>query len=296
MKTNQRRIHILDIILILLIILGLSSFVYMIQIKFEYQWDWAPIPQYFFFQDPETGSWKLNILMQGLVNTIKMSVWATIIAILTGIIFGLTRISNRLFRWLVGTTYISLIRNTPPLVTILIFYYFIGDQIMTAIGFTEFIESQPDTVIQVLSFIAAEPEQLSSFIAAVLTLGLYEGAYMAEIIRAGIEAVDKGQWESSAALGMTRMQQLKYIIFPQSFQLILPPMGGQFISTIKDSAIVSVVAIPELTFQGLELIAATYLTFEVWITITIMYFILTFSCSLLFKLLENKIQKNQSNT
>jgi ABC-type amino acid transport system permease subunit len=97
-------------------------------------------------------------------------------------------------------------------------------------------------------------------------LAVYEGAYITEIIRAGIQSIDKGQWEASSGLGFTRAQQLRYIIFPQALRRIMPPLAGQFISTIKDSAIVSVISIQELTFQGMELMAATFLTFEIWIT------------------------------
>ena len=92
--------------------------------------------------------------------------------------------------------------------------------------------------------------------------------------------MEQGQWEAAHALGLTRWQQLRYVILPQALRRILPALGGQLISTIKDSAIVSVISIPERTFQGLELMSATYLTFEVWITITALYFVLTFTCSL----------------
>ena len=120
-----------------------------------------------------------------------------------------------------------------------------------------------------------------AFLSAIITLAIFEGAYITEIIRAGIESVDKGQWEASYALGMNRYRQFRYIILPQATQRVLLPLAGQFISTIKDSAIVSVISIQELTFQGMELMSATYLTFEVWITITLMYLLLSLSLSLL---------------
>ena len=127
---------------------------------------------------------------------------------------------------------------------------------------------------------------IDRFAAGVLALSLFEGSYASEIYRAGIVAVNKGQWEASYTLGLGTYQSYRYIILPQAFQRILPPLAGQFVSLIKDSSIVSVISIQELTFQGMELMAATYLTFEIWITIAVLYFILTYSCSMMARVLE----------
>ena len=137
----------------------------------------------------------------------------------------------------------------------------------------------------------AKPSQVPIFISGALALAVYEGAYITEIIRAGIQSIDKGQWEASSGLGFSRAQQLRYIIFPQALRRIMPPLAGQFISTIKDSAIVSVISIQELTFQGMELMAATFLTFEVWITILGIYFVLCLICSLLVERFELHLKK-----
>ena len=125
-------------------------------------------------------------------------------------------------------------------------------------------------------------------------LVLYTAAFVAEVVRAGIQSIEKGQWEASDALGFTGWQKMRYIILPQATQRILPPLAGQFISTIKDSAIVSVISIQELTFQGMELMSATYLTFEIWITITVMYLSLTLTCSLAVERLEIYFRKNSA--
>jgi polar amino acid transport system permease protein len=143
----------------------------------------------------------------------------------------------------------------------------------------------------VLALLFAPPARLSGFLAGLATLVLYEAAYITEIVRAGIQSIEKGQWEAAHTLGLSRWQQLRYVILPQALQRILPALAGQLISTIKDSAIVSVISIPELTFRGLELMSATYLTFEVWITITALYFILTFAFSLGVRRVESLMQK-----
>ena len=142
-----------------------------------------------------------------------------------------------------------------------------------------------------LALLFAPPARLSGFLAGLATLVLYEAAYITEIVRAGIQSIEKGQWEAAHTLGLSRWQQLRCVILPQALRRILPALAGQLISTIKDSTIVSVISIPELTFRGLELMSATYLTFEVWITITALYFLLTFACSLGVKRLETAVQR-----
>jgi polar amino acid transport system permease protein len=132
----------------------------------------------------------------------------------------------------------------------------------------------------------APPGKLTAFVSAVITVSIIEGAYITEIVRAGVQSIERSQREAAAALGLTRWQRMRHVILPQAIQRILPPLGGQFISTIKDSAIVSVISIQELTFRGMELMSATYLTFETWITITGLYFVLTFGCSMAFAHLE----------
>ena len=126
----------------------------------------------------------------------------------------------------------------------------------------------------------SDPSRLPIFFSGAAALALYEGAYFTEIIRAGVESIEVDQWEASSALGFTRLQQLRHVILPQAIRRMLPPMAGQIISTIKDSSIVSVISIQELTFQGMELISATFLTFEVWLTVLCLYFALCFSCSM----------------
>jgi polar amino acid transport system permease protein len=189
--------------------------------------------------------------------------------------------------------YVELIRNLPPLVLVFIFYYFIGDQIMTMIGLNTLIESQSAGIQAWLARLLAPPELLSPFVSALIALGLFEGAYIAEIVRAGIQSIEKGQWEASNALGLSRWQRLRHIILPQALPRILPPAAGQFISTIKDSSIVSVISIQELTFQGTELMATTYLTFELWITITGIYLLMALSLSLIVSRIESRLRADR---
>lgn len=282
----NRRISILDVVLGLLL-LAMAVYIYQrLSAGLRYEWRWELIPQYLLRYDAVEERWVLNTLTRGFLNTIRLSLWGTVLAAVIGTAMGLARISLRPFHRMLGGAYVELVRNTPPLVLIFIFYFFISDQLMPALEIQSLAEQAPPVVQQVLTAVLAPPATLPAFLSALITLSLFEGAYITEIVRAGIQSIETGQWEASAALGLSRRQQLVHIVGPQAIRRILPPLSGQFISTIKDSAIVSVISIQELTFQGMELMAATYLTFEIWITVTLLYLVLTLSCSLAVERLE----------
>jgi polar amino acid transport system permease protein len=279
---------------ILLLLAALSGYiVYRAKAQLNYRWEWSVIPQYLFRYDEEAGSWVTNLLTQGLFTTIRLSFWATLLATVLGSVMGFFRVSQSLFKRMVGRTYVETVRNLPPLVLVFLFFYFFSDQILPVLQLDDFVRNSSDATRSVITFLFSPPDRLAGFLAAVSTLALYEGAYITEIVRAGIESVEKGQWEASYALGLSWWQQMRFIVLPQALQRTIPPLAGQFISTIKDSAIVSVISIQELTFQGLQLMAATYMTFEVWITIMLLYLVLTLTCSLGARRLETYMNRGQ---
>jgi polar amino acid transport system permease protein len=198
---------------------------------------------------------------------------------------GLMRIYGSAALRLTSLIYVGIVRNIPSIVFIFIFYFFISGQIADAFSFRS-----PESSPGVITFLFSGRSMLPVFISAVLTLALYAGAYMTEIVRAGVESVEKGQSEAADALGLTWYQKMRHIVLPQGLKRILSPMAGQIISVIKDSAIVSVISVQELTFRGTELMASTYRTYEIWITITVMYFMLTYTCSVLVTSIEKRMQ------
>ena len=176
-----------------------------------------------------------------------------------GLFTGLARLSKSPApKWL-AIGYIELIRGTPLLVQIYIFYFFVG---------------------QVF--------RLSNFWAGALALSVFAGAYVAEIIRAGIQSIHKGQMEAARSLGMNYYLSMRYIILPQAFKRILPPLAGQFISLIKDSSLVGVIALVELTRAGREIGTSTFNYFEVFFTVAALYLILTFTLSMLVQFMERR--------
>lgn len=293
MAKTRPRIGIIDIVLVLVLIAAIAGIVHRVDKTLNYQWNWKAIPQFLFFFDAEKGRWMPNILIKGLMTTLRLSVWGTLLALCMGTAAGLLRVSRSLSNRVLGRLYVETVRNLPPIVLVFIFYYFISGQIVAAFPVDEWIAVASPPVQTFLSYVLAPPAQLPAFMAALITLAVFEGAYITEIVRAGIESVEKGQWEAASALGLSRAQAMRCIVLPQAFQRILPILGGQFISTIKDSAIVSVISIQELTFQGMELMAATYLTFEVWITITLMYLVLTLSCSVVITRFEKYLNRRR---
>ncbi|NHZ46522.1 amino acid ABC transporter permease [Nitratidesulfovibrio liaohensis] len=278
--------------------------------RLDYQWNWSVVWQYLLRHDAQqvaqgAGGWVPGTLTQGLLVTVRLGVWSTLLALCIGTGMGLLRASPHLFRRMVARTYVEGVRNLPPLVLVFIFHFFVSSQFApllaglfapVADGVADMLPPQlylsvQDWLMRASSLLLAPPGQLPVFLSGVLVLGLYEGAYITEIVRAGLEGVGRGQWEASASTGLTRRQQLRHVILPQAFRLIVPPLAGQFISTIKDSAILSVISIRELTFQGMELMAATYLTFEIWLTVAALYLMLTFSCSLAARHVERRLRR-----
>jgi len=293
LRRTGKQVSALDICLALILFSALFYLVYRIRVGLHYNWDWGVIPQYLLRYDPDSESWKTNLLLHGFFTTIRLSIWSTLLALIFGTLMGFFRSGRSVFNRLVGGTYVEMIRNLPPLVLVFIFYFFVSNQIMPLLGMENFVRGLSEPSRAILAFFFAPAQRFNAFFSAVFTLALFEGAYITEIVRAGIQSIEREQWEASAALGMTRFQQMRHIILPQAFQRILPALAGQFISTIKDSSIVSVISIQELTFQGLELMAATHLTFEVWITITILYLALTLTCSLAVERLEIRLGRSK---
>jgi len=284
------RLTITDFVVGSLLVLLFIFFAYRIKVGLNYNWAWEVIPQFIFRFDDKNGEWVSGLLMTGFYTTIRLSFWGIILATVFGVLSGIARTSNIHFlRWL-ATTYVETMRNLPPLVIIFIAYFFVGDQILAPMEIDEWAYSLSPTSQTILSTLFAKPGYLNAFLAALVTLAIFEGAYITEIVRAGIESIHQGQWEASHALGLTRYQQMRHIILPQTFQRIMPPMAGQFISLIKDSSIVSVISIQELCFQGIELMSSTLHTIEIWIVVTVMYLTLTLPCSLLVERLEIRLR------
>lgn len=258
----------------------------------DHDWDWGPVLGSFARFDAARGGLVPGVLLEGLRTTLALSVFSMLVALLLGTFVGVlgARAQGgpppRLFRRLCAGSFVELLRNTPPLVLAFLFYFFVGDQLMTALGAEEAARGLPEGGRRLLATLAAPPGRLAAFASAVLTLGLYQAAYIAEIVRAGIESVERGQWEAAYALGLSPWQRLRRVVLPQALRRSVPALAGQFISTVKDSSIVSVISLPELTFQAMEIMATTQRTYEIWLTVLGCYLALCLALSLASRRLE----------
>jgi polar amino acid transport system permease protein len=280
-------------VLILAVVFGLLGYVlHRAQNHFHYNWDWRLIPGYFARHDAEQGRWVLNLLGQGFLATVRLALWGGLLAALIGGVMGVCRVSRSLFLRLLSRTYVELIRNIPPLVFIFIFYFFISGQLLPLLDVEDRLANAAPETLSVLAFLFGPPELLPNFLSGLICLALFEGAYVTEIVRAGIEAVPKGQWEAARALGMHPGQVMGEVVLPQAIQKMIPPLAGQFISLIKDSSLISLISIQEMTFTGTELAVSSGRVFEVWLTVAALYFLLCFGLSRLFRRLERRLSRH----
>ncbi|MCF8113183.1 MAG: amino acid ABC transporter permease [Desulfotignum sp.] len=267
-------------------------FVRMVQVL-DYQWNWQAIPGYFLYKDPETGRFHANMLLQGFGTTLKLSIWSMVLGFVLGTFSGIMGARGGFAGKMISRFYVETVRNIPSLVLVILFYYFVSSQFLDALGLDQWVRNQPEPAARAISLLLAGSGQINAFVSAAVALAIYEGAYISEIVRGGINGVSTGQWEAAWSLGLSPFNTFRLVVLPQTFRRAAFPLAGQFISTIKDSAIVSVISVQELTFQGMELMAATFLTFEIWITITLLYFILTFSLSRSISFFEKRLAIRQ---
>ena len=222
-----------------------------------YNGQWYQVPGYIYtFTDD---GFQAGEILTGLWATILLSLTCFLLATLLGLGVALLRLSGLIVGRAVAIGYLEFVRNIPLLVLLYLFYYVLGP----IFGFDRWT-------------------------AAVLTLSVYHSALISEIFRAGINSVAVGQWEAAASIGMSRAQAYRYIILPQSVRFMLPPLTGEIVNLIKSSAIVSVIAVAELTTVGRNIISDTYMSFEIWFTVAAVYLALTLVLSFGVSALERR--------
>jgi len=208
--------------------------------------------------------WKiLKFLPDGILNTFIVTISSIFFAIIIGFIVGLGRISHNPILNKTATIYVEVVRGIPLLVQLFYIYY----------ALAKFVKFPPMT-------------------AAVVAMAVCYGAYIGEIFRAGIASIPKGQMEAALSLGLTRWQAVIKIIIPQTFKVILPPLGNEFIALLKDSSLVSILAVSDLLRRGREYASTTFNYFETYTVVALVYLVLTLFLSRLVGLLEERLRKN----
>lgn len=248
-----------QIFLFAVLMVGLGGLFYYNSVNLGYRWQWYRIPRYFISRNSR-GCLVPGALVKGLGTTLLISFISLIFATITGLLAAILRLSSSFAGRMMAKVYLELVRNTPLLIQILFTY-----------------------------FVLAPLFGMSPFLSAVISLSLFEGAYTSEIIRGGILAVPQGQWESAYSLGLSAFDTYRFCIIPQTFRQILPPLASQSVSLIKDSALVSTIAIYDLTMAGQAIISKTFLTFEIWFVVALVYLAVTIPISVLIRSMEKRI-------
>ena len=230
-----------------------------------YNWQWYRVPQ--FFGRTIDGEFIRGPFLRGLLITLQITGWAALIAFVLGLVTALARLSRSWIGHGIATVYLELIRNTPLLVQMYLFYF-------------------------VLSPILG----IDRFWTGVLCLAFFEASFISEIIRGGILSVERGQWEGASALGLRPRAVYTTVVLPQAVPLMLPPMTSALVNLIKNSAIVSIIAINDLTGEARNAIADTFLSFEVWLTIAAVYLTMTISLSGLAGWLEVRTRRRSTRS
>jgi len=218
--------------------------------QITYRWNWQAVLNY------------RSILVSGWLITVAISFSSLFLSTLIGVIFALARRSEILPLRYFGHIYVELIRGTPLLVQILVFFYVVADAFHVG----------------------------NRYLVGILILSFFSGAYISEIVRAGIDSIGQSQLESAKAIGLTRPQTYRYVIFPQALRLSLPPLVGQFVSLIKDSSLLSIIAVNEFTQAARDINSITYSTLECYIPLALGYLILTLPISLWTRSLEKRLR------
>lgn len=253
------RSPLIDVVQFLLLVWGLYWLATISIDNIGYNWQWYQIPRMIYTW--ENSVFTAGPLLQGLMITLQVSAISLVFSLIIGLVTAVFRLSDSPVASTLARIYLETSRNTPLLIQIFFIYFVLGP---------------------VLGL-----ERLPS---AILALSLFEGAYASEIFRSGILSVPKGQYEAAYSLGHTTFHTYRHIILPQAVRTMLPPLTSQTISLIKDSALVSTIAIYDLTMQAQALIAETYLTFEIWFTVAAMYLLVTILLSALVSIMERRLK------
>ena len=278
----------LDLFWVVLVAALLGAGMLKSQGAFSYRWDWNSVWPYLVKTDSLTGQWAPNLLLQGLMTTLRLAFWGMLIATLVGLIMGWMRNHPRLLLRMVARAYVMTVRNIPPVVFVFIFVYFISNQFMPLLALDQRVSALPAEAQSFLSVLFGPMDLINNFFLGLVCLSVFSGAYVTEIVRAGLDSVPRGQTEAARSLGMRHSDIMTRVIWPQALRNVLPSLTGQFIQLIKDSSLVSLVSIQELSFMAQDVQVSTQRVFEVFVLTAVIYFCICLMLSQLFAHLERR--------
>lgn len=221
------------------------------------------------------------LLLEGALHTIEITLIAVTLGCVLGLFAGLARLSKKRAVSFLATCYVDFFRGTPLLVQIFMVYFGIPPLLQ---AFQVYLM---DTfhISQIWS-----NTHIGEFQAAVISCSLNSGAYIAEIFRAGVQSIERGQMEAARSLGMTHAKAMRHVILPQAFKRVIPPLGNESIAMLKDTSLLSVIGFEEMARRGQLIISYTYRPFEIWMTVALIYLCMTFVISRLVDYLERRLK------
>ncbi|MGI6368915.1 MAG: amino acid ABC transporter permease [Anaerolineae bacterium] len=246
-----------DIAQFVLLIVVVVWLVTLSSARLGYNWQWYRIPRYFW--TVRNGRPVVGELLQGLGYTLQLSAVSLVCALTLGLVVALLRLSSSFMGRALSRVYLEITRNTPLVVQIYLAYFVLGP--VLGIG---------------------------RFSSAVLALTLFEGSYMSEIFRAGITSLHRGQWEAAYSLGLSTLDSYRFVILPQAVRRLLPPLTSEVVSLIKNTSLVSLVSLADLSMQARVIAADTFLTFEVWFTVALIYLLIMVPLAITARWLERR--------
>ncbi len=257
----------------------------------NYRWNWSAVLGFVARQDPQSGEWKANLLLNGLAATIRIVAYAGVLAAVIGCTMGICRVSRSLYLRLLSRTYVEFVRNIPPLVFIFITYFFLASGLVSQ--FESSVAATTGMSNGISDFFLGPTQNRAQLISAIIALAVFQGAYITEIIRAGIQSIVSGQWEAAASLGLSWRKTMYLVVMPQALTKVIPPLAGQAVSLVKESSIVSLLSVPELAFLGNEVATSSGRYFEAWLLVSGIYLCLCLTLSRLSVRLERRLAKRQ---
>ena len=221
------------------------------------------------------------VMLMGAAATLQVTLISVAFGCIIGLIVGLARLSKTKVIKLAATAYVDFFRGTPLLVQIMIIYF--------ALPLPQFFRDV-QTFLMAHSLLPGFLDGFDVFMSGVVACSLNSGAYIAEIFRGGVQSIERGQVEAARSLGMTAGQSMRYVILPQAFKRVIPPLGNEFIAMLKDTSLLSVIGFAELTRRGQLIVGQTYVALPVWFTVALLYLVMTFTFSRLVDYTERRLK------
>ncbi|WP_100751845.1 amino acid ABC transporter permease [Vibrio salilacus] len=284
-KKTKPRVNRLDILLLTILIFFVGWLYYRSAVGVHYKWQWSEAWTLIFTQRAD-GS--LPYFFQGLISTIRLSLWGMLLALSLGTLLGVARHSSIAIFRAPANAFVQIMRNIPPLVFVFIFYFFIANQLIPLLGLGTLLREHSGEINSLQAVLFGPANLWENLLSGIVCVGLLSSAYVAEVVRSGLSNIPKGQWEAADSLGLSVWIKYRYVIAPQVLAAITPALAGQAISLVKDTSIVSLISIQEMTFVGTEIANSSGLIFEIWLIVGLCYLALCLSLSLFFKKLEKR--------